>query len=69
MNNRKAVLNMAAQAQHKGVTPPISVLLPTAAELSANDALIEELKRRNSFEESEATEKRYAIERRLYSKS
>lgn len=41
-----------------GVTPPISTALPTAAELAANDALIEELKRQNNFETPEETQRR-----------
>lgn len=46
------------QAAYKGVTPPISELLPTAAELAANDALIQELKSQNNFEAVEETERR-----------
>jgi len=42
-----------------GVTPPISLSLPTDAELAANDALVAELKRQNNFEGTEETEKRY----------
>ena len=45
--------------RYKGVTPPISTTLPTAAELKANDDLIEELKNQNNFEGSEVTERRY----------
>lgn len=45
-------------ARQWGVTPPISMALPTAAELAANDALIEELKRQNNFESHEETQKR-----------
>ena len=48
----------AQQPRHKGVTPPISTALPTDAELAANDALIEELKRQDNFESSEETERR-----------
>ena len=51
---------MAIQAmRHKGVTPPISLTLPTDAELIANDALINELKKQNNFEGSEEKERRY----------
>ena len=51
---------MVIQAtRHKGVTPPISLTLPTDAELVANDALINELKKQNNFEGSEETERRY----------
>ena len=47
-----------AQPAFKGLTPPISQSLPTPAELAANDALIEELKRQNNFESPEETEHR-----------
>ena len=46
-------------SRYKGVTPPISTTLPTAAELKANDDLVEELKNQNNFEGSEVTERRY----------
>ncbi len=49
----------APQARQWGVTPPISLSLPTDAELATNDALIAELKRQNNFEGTEETEKRY----------
>ena len=48
----------ASDLIQKGVTPPISNTLPTPAELAANDALIDELKRENNFEAPEETEKR-----------
>ena len=41
-----------------GVTPPISVQLPTEAEKRASDALIEELKRQKTFESPSDTQKR-----------
>lgn len=44
-----------------GVTPPISVALPSEAEFATNDALTAELKRQNNFEGSEETEKRLAV--------
>ena len=47
------------QPSYKGVTPPISQSMPTAAELAANDALIEELKSENNFESPAETERRY----------
>ena len=47
-----------APVQYKGVTPPISMLLPTPAELKANDELIDELKNQNNFESADVTEKR-----------
>ena len=46
-------------SRYKGVTPPISTTLPTAAELKVNDDLVEELKTQNNFEGSEVTERRY----------
>lgn len=49
----------AHQARQWGVTPAISLSLPTDAELAANDALIAELKRQNNFESVEETERRY----------
>lgn len=53
---------MAIQTtRHKGVTPPISLTLPTDAELVFNDALINELKKQNNFEGSEETERRYGF--------
>lgn len=42
-----------------GVTPPISLALPTEAENKANSELVEELRNQNSFEPSSSTEKRY----------
>lgn len=50
----------APQTRQWGVTPPISLSLPTEVELAANDALIAELKRQNNFEGTEETEKRYS---------
>ena len=47
------------QTRQWGVTPPISLSLPTDAELAANDALIAELKRQNNFEGTQETDKRY----------
>ena len=41
-----------------GVTPPVSLNFPTEAELTANDALIDELKSQNNFEGLEETERR-----------
>ena len=41
-----------------GVTPPISTVLPTKDELSANDDLIAELKAQNNFELPTETERR-----------
>lgn len=41
-----------------GVTPPISTVLPTKDEISANDDLIAELKAQNNFEQPTETEQR-----------
>ena len=50
---------MAAQATRQwGVTPPISMTLPTPEELAANDDLIAELKAQNNFELPSETERR-----------
>lgn len=50
---------MAAQSTRQwGVTPPISVSLPTPEELAANDDLIAELKAQNNFELPSETERR-----------
>ena len=48
-----------AQTKKYGVTPPVSQSFPTEAELTANDALIAELKNQNNFEGLEETERRY----------
>ncbi|KAL7929472.1 Poly(A) polymerase [Trichoderma chlorosporum] len=50
-----------ASEQAYGVTPPISVTLPTEAEKRASDALIEELRRQKTFESPSETDKRYAV--------
>lgn len=53
---------MAAPAARQwGVTPPISTVLPTQHELSANDDLIAELKAQNNFEAPSETERRWVI--------
>lgn len=44
-----------------GVTPPISMVGPTDAENAVNQALVEELKRQNSFELPEESQKRIAV--------
>ncbi|CAI7599368.1 unnamed protein product [Penicillium glandicola] len=44
-----------------GVTPPISTVLPTKDELSANDDLIAELKAQNNFELPAETERRKQV--------
>ena len=50
---------MAGPQKQWGVTPPISLSLPTDSELATNDALIAELKKQNNFESVEETERRY----------
>jgi poly(A) polymerase len=50
---------MSASMQY-GVTPPVSTTLPTEQENAVNDALIEELKKQNSFESKAETDKRLA---------
>ncbi|XP_044718041.1 poly(A) polymerase central domain-containing protein [Hirsutella rhossiliensis] len=44
-----------------GVTPPMSVALPTETEKRASDALIEELRRQKTFESPSDTQKRYKV--------
>ncbi|QUC19483.1 uncharacterized protein UV8b_03724 [Ustilaginoidea virens] len=44
-----------------GVTPPISIMLPTEAEKRASDTLIEELRRQRTFESPSDTQKRYKV--------
>ncbi|KAG6015904.1 hypothetical protein E4U54_002744 [Claviceps lovelessii] len=44
-----------------GVTPPISIGLPTEAEKRASDGLIEELRRQKTFESPSDTQKRYQV--------
>ncbi|KAL6792496.1 Poly(A) polymerase [Trichoderma sp. SZMC 28013] len=50
-----------ASEQVYGVTPPISVTLPTEAEKRASDALIEELRRQKTFESPSDTQKRFTV--------
>lgn len=47
-----------------GVTPPLSINLPTEVEKRTSDALIEELRRQKTFESPSDTEKRYVARRR-----
>ncbi|KAG9236650.1 Poly(A) polymeras-like protein [Amylocarpus encephaloides] len=51
---------MAAPAQ-LGMTPPLSTALPTESDISATNALIEELKRQNNYESSADSEKRTVV--------
>ncbi|EHA50953.1 hypothetical protein MCOR02_008098 [Pyricularia oryzae] len=48
-----------------GVTPPVSVHLPTEEEKQATDSLLAELRAQNSFEGPVETEKRFAVLRSL----
>lgn len=50
-----------------GVTPPVSLANPTPKENDLNDALIKELKARNSFESESATKKRVEVLKTLQS--
>lgn len=49
---------MATPVKQWGVTPPISIALPTPNELKANDDLIAELKSQNNFESPSETAQR-----------
>jgi len=46
-----------------GVTPPISISLPTDVEKKASEALLEELKRGNNYPSAEEDAKRYVVYR------
>lgn len=48
-----------------GVTPPISVSLPTENEKRVSESLIEELRRQKTFESPSDTQKRSAIQQRV----
>ncbi|KAL0930750.1 poly polymerase [Colletotrichum truncatum] len=52
---------MASEERAYGVTPPISTALPTEAENQAKEALIEELRKQNTFESPAETAKRYQV--------
>jgi len=53
---------MAASYEKKlGLTGPLSQALPTEAEKSQSDALIEELRRQNNYESPADTKKRYVV--------
>ena len=43
------------------MTPPISTIGPTESENAVNQALVEELKRQNSFESPEESQKRLMV--------
>jgi len=49
---------MASADRQLGVTPPISMALPTPAEIEANNAMVEELRKQGIFESKEETDKR-----------
>lgn len=48
----------ASQPRQWGVTPPISMALPTAEELAADKELTEELVAQNNYESPKETERR-----------
>ncbi|EFQ33262.1 uncharacterized protein GLRG_08406 [Colletotrichum graminicola M1.001] len=52
---------MTGEERPLGVTPPISLALPTEAENHAMQTLIDELRRQNTFESPTDTEKRQAL--------
>ncbi|KAF3806470.1 Poly(A) polymerase pla1, partial [Colletotrichum gloeosporioides] len=58
-------LGMASEERAYGVTPPISTALPTELENQAKEALIEELKKQNTFETRQSNtflgESRYQV--------
>ncbi|KAJ1337456.1 poly(A) polymerase [Microdochium nivale] len=58
---------MDTSQQMWGLTPPISVTLPTPAETQATNALFEELKRQNQFEPASEDAKRKKIIKHLES--
>jgi poly(A) polymerase len=53
--------NMQPTSTFMGVTPPISTTLPTESETTATTALLEELRRQNTFESAEDTDKRRLV--------
>ena len=57
------VITMATPGSEQlGVTGPLSVALPTDAELQASTALVDELKRQNNYESVTETNKRYVTD-------
>lgn len=52
---------MAEGPQKWGLTPPVSMDLPTKGDLTLNEQLIAELKDQDNFESAEATEKRKQV--------
>jgi poly(A) polymerase len=52
---------MANQDKTWGVTPPLSIQLPTPTETAASDALLEELKKQGTYESSSDTDKRKKV--------
>ena len=51
-------MESSATSDFKGLTPPISVSMPTPAEIQTNNDLLKELKDQNNFEAPEETERR-----------
>jgi poly(A) polymerase Pap1 len=56
--NPSTVIDMAETPKGWGVTGSISLARPTEEEVSANAALIEELKSQGSFESAEESQRR-----------
>ncbi|PKS12911.1 hypothetical protein jhhlp_000251 [Lomentospora prolificans] len=52
---------MSAADRQLGVTPPISMLLPTKPEIDSNNAMVEELRKQGIFESKEETDKRNLV--------
>ena len=52
---------MTSGQQQWGITPPVSMDLPSEAELKLNEEMLEELKRQNNFETPEGVEKRKRV--------
>jgi poly(A) polymerase len=58
---------MTESQRHWGVTGSISFARPTEEEVSANAALIEELKSQGSFESAEESQRRYPVAKPFFS--
>jgi hypothetical protein len=56
---RSTTIMATGGAKQLGVTPPLSMAMPTDAENQASNALIEELKREKNYESTAETQKRY----------
>ena len=56
-NNQPSQTTMMAERQY-GVTPALSMELPTEPQLQASESLLEELRRQGTFESPAETQKR-----------